>query len=189
MSLILTTSPALEPVTLVETKSHLRISHADDDTYVTRLISAARRQIETRLNLALLQQSWSLFLDHWPDQGFIDLQLHPVQSIVDVITYGASDTPAVLDPSHYYLDKVSRPARLALRVDRPFPVAGRSTNGIEVKFTAGFGAVASAVPDDIRQALLLTVAAWFADRGETESGSLPLLALELIKPYRALRLS
>ncbi len=189
MTLILTTPPAAEPITLAEAKSHLRITHSDDDIYVQRLITAARRQIEARLGLALITQGWSLFLDSWPVTATARIALHPVQTIVDVITYGDSDTPATLDPAHYFLDSKSRPARLVLRSGRAFPVPGRSINGIEIKFTAGFGAAASTVPDEIRQALLLTVAAWYADRGETESGFLPLMARELIAPFKHVRLS
>jgi uncharacterized phiE125 gp8 family phage protein len=189
MTLILTTPPAAEPISLGEAKSHLRVSHSDDDAYVQRLITAARRQIEARLGLAVITQAWSLFLDRWPEQGAARIALHPVQSITDIITYGDSDTPATLDPAHYFLDNKSRPARVVLRAGRAFPVPGRAINGIEIKITAGFGATAATVPDEIRQALLLAVAAWYADRGETESGFLPLMARELIAPFKLVRLS
>jgi uncharacterized phiE125 gp8 family phage protein len=189
MSLILTTPPSGEPVTLAETKSHLRISHTDDDAYITRLITAARKQIEARLAVGLIAQNWSLFLDRWPQAGCVYIPLAPVIQVSDVITYGESDTPATLDPAHYYLDRVSRPARLALRSGRPFPQAGRNLNGIEIKLAIGYGTTPATVPDDLRQALLLTIAAWFANRGESESGALPLLARERIAPYRHMMLT
>jgi uncharacterized phiE125 gp8 family phage protein len=189
MTLILTTPPLAEPITLAEAKAHLRITHNDDDAYVQRLVTAARRQIEARLGLSLITQGWSLFLDRWPEQGAARVALHPVQQVTDIITYGEQDTPATLDPAHYFLDNKSRPARIVLRSGRPFPVPGRTINGIEIKFVAGFGAAAATVPDEIRQALLLTVAAWYADRGETESGFLPLMARELIAPFKHVRLS
>jgi uncharacterized phiE125 gp8 family phage protein len=189
MSLILTTPPALEPVSLAEAKAHLRISHTDDDAYISRIIIAARRQIEARLDTGLLQQSWSYFINRWPECRAITLPLSPVIAVTDVITYSDDDTPATLDPAHYYIDRRNKPPLLALRNDRPSPSAGRRFAGIEVKMTVGYGATATAVPEDIRQALLLTVAAWFADRGENQSGFLPLMARELIAPYRNTRLA
>jgi hypothetical protein len=36
---------------------------------------------------------------------------------------------------------------------------------------------------------LLSISAWYADRGENQSGFLPLMARELIAPYRHVRLA
>jgi uncharacterized phiE125 gp8 family phage protein len=189
MSLILTAPPAGEPVSLAEVKTHLRITHTDDDSYLARLITAARRQIENQCGCALLTQSWSLYLDRWPDDACVRVPIYPVASITDIIIYGESDTPATLDPAHYYLDSKSRPARVTLRNGRPFPQPGRSLNGIEIRLQMGYGASASSVPDDIRQAILLAVANWFANRGEGATIALPPMTRELLAPYRAVRLA
>lgn len=190
MPLKLTSPPALEPVSLAEAKAHLRIQHADDDIYISRLITAARKHIEQRFGLACITQSASYYVDHWPAHRTVLLPLHPVTAIVDVIIYGDTDTPATLDPAHYFLDNVSKPSRLVLRLGRPLPQAGRSANGFEVKFTAGFGASPTSVPEDVRQAILFTVAAWFAERGdEAVEPGLPLLAREAIAPYWTARLT
>jgi uncharacterized phiE125 gp8 family phage protein len=189
MSLILTAPPQIEPVTLAEAKAHLRISHTDDDTYITRIITAARRQMEARLDAGLIQQSWSCFINSWPDTRAIALPLSPVIAVTDVIIYGDDDAAATLDPAHYYLERRAKPPFLALRNDRSVPAAGRRYAGIEVKMTVGYGATAASVPEDIRQALLLTITSWYADRGENQSGFLPLMARELIAPYRHARLT
>ncbi len=188
MPLILTTPPAAEPVSLAEAKAHLRVSHADDDAYISRLIAAARRTVERATSLRLVTQGWSLFADRWPDGPALSLQLSPVTAIADIITYGEDDTPATVDPAHYYLDHVSRPARAVLRDGRTPPRGGRPVNSIEVRFTAGFGA-ASLVPEDLRQAILLTVAHWFDHRGDGGGGALPLAAVELLTAHRTVRLA
>lgn len=189
MSTILTTPPSVEPLSLTEAKAHLRITHNDDDTYISTLIISARRAVEQRFDLPLLQQSWSIFADDWPNAGEFNLPLFPVMSIADVKIYGDDDVAATLDPAHYYLDAVSRSARLVLRRGRLFPPPGRRANGIEIKLLAGFGTTAAAVPNTIKQALLITLADWFANRGDEQGASLPMVALELLAPYRNVRLA
>lgn len=189
MPLIQTAPPETEPITVAEAKTHLRVTHDSDDVYIGKLIAAARRACEQRLNLRLITQNWSLYVDRWPGIGALMLCLAPVSAIDDVVIYGEDGTPALLDPAHYVLDHVSRPARLALRADRPRPQPGRMLNGIEVKMTVGFGSAAADVPPEIRQAILVTVAHWYDRRGEGEGASLPLAALELLTPHRPARVA
>jgi uncharacterized phiE125 gp8 family phage protein len=189
MSSILTTAPTVEPISLAEAKSHLRVTHSDDDTYISTLISSARRAVEQSYDVSLLQQSWSYFQDRWPAASFIVLPKFPVLSISDIFIFGDDDVAATLNHAHYYLDAASRPARVILRDGRSFPIAGRSANGIEIKIVAGFGALASAVPQTIRQALLIIIADWYASRGDVDAGALPLSAQSLLTPYRQVRLT
>ena len=189
MPLIQTSPPAAEPLTLADAKAHLRISHADDDDYISKLIMAARRAIEQRTGLRLITQGWSLFVDAWPASPALSLQLAPLQAVDDVIAYGEDDAPSTFDAAHYYLDAASHPARVVLRDGRTPPRGGRPINAIEVRFTAGFGASPTDVPGDLRQALLLTIAHWFDHRGESDGGGLPFSAIELVDPFRVMRLT
>ena len=189
MSLILTTPPTVEPITLTEAKAHLRITHTDDDTYISTLMIAARRLVEARTGLRLLQQGWSVFLDCWPCDGVITLPLTPVSSVDDIITYGDLDTPATIDHAHYFLDGASSPPRVVFRQGRQPANPGRVAKGIEIRVQAGFGATAAAIPQELKQAILLIIAHWFSKRGEGDDGVLPMAVLELLSPYRMLRLA
>ena len=51
MPLLLTTPPTAEPVALADVKAHLRLAITDDDAYITSLITAARRAIESRYGI------------------------------------------------------------------------------------------------------------------------------------------
>ena len=73
MSQILTTPPAVEPVSLAEAKMHMRVTHSDDDTYISTLINSTRSTVEQFCGLALIQQNWSVFCDQWPVQGVFNL--------------------------------------------------------------------------------------------------------------------
>ena len=188
MSLLLTTPPSVEPVSLLEAKAHLRVTHADDDTTISTLIVSSRRRIETRTGLRLITQGWSQFLDCWSVDGLVELRLNPVADVSDVIVYGDTDTPAAIDPAHYFLDATSNPARLVFRQGRNPSPPGRRARGIEIRMTAGFG-LAAAVPQDLKQAILLLVADGFAHRGDESTRAMPPTVLDLINAYRVMRLT
>ena len=69
MSLILITAPGRYPVTLEETKAHLRVETDDDDAYLDSLIEMATACLDGASGLlgrCLVQQTWELQLPYWP---------------------------------------------------------------------------------------------------------------------------
>ena len=192
MALVLTSPPAVEPVSLSEAKAHLRVDGTDEDALITALILAARKHLETWLARALITQSWRLMLDVWPPSGAVDLPLSPLQSIEGVETYDADDVATPVAASEYFVDAVSDPARLVRTSGDAWPAPGRAANGVEIRFTAGYGDAASNVPQPLRQALHLLIAHWFERRepvaAEGAQTSVPLGVASLISPYRRARL-
>lgn len=189
MPAIQTQPPALEPVSLAEAKAHLRITHTDDDQTISTLITTARAAVEAECQCRMIAQGWSVFLDRWPPCRSVALPVWPVLSITDVITYGEMDTPATIDPAHYVLDQVSRPARLAFRQGRTPPAPGRAVNGIEIRLTAGFGTQAQNMPAPLRQVVLVTLAQLYAQRGDDAAPVVPEAARQLLAPFRNVRLA
>ena len=111
MALVLTSAPAVEPVTVAEAKAHLRIDHDSEDALIAGLIVTARLHIEASLGLALITQSWSYRLDSWPAGGAVVLPLRPVQAIAAVRITAADATVATLAADRYLLDGASVPPR------------------------------------------------------------------------------
>jgi uncharacterized phiE125 gp8 family phage protein len=191
MALVLTSGPAAEPVTVAEAKAHLRIDGTAEDVLIASLILTSRLHIEAALGLALVTQSWKLLLDRWPKEQTVPLPLHPVQAVASVKVYASDGSPTTVAGSDYLVDAASRPGRL-VPSGVSFPVPGKAAGGIEVAFTAGYGAAATDVPAPIRQALLLLVAHWYEHRDPIEIGTdatiIPAAVSELLKPYRMRRL-
>lgn len=191
MSLVLTSGPGLEPVTVAEAKAHLRVDGTNEDTLIGSLILTSRLHIETGLGLALITQSWRLLFDAWPDGKILELPMRPLQSVEEVRVFDGAGTPETIAPSAYLVDIAGTPSRL-VRTGATWPQPGQAANGIEIDFTAGYGPGASDVPAPIRQALMLLVAHWYEHRDPIEIGSpttvIPAVVSDLLEPYRIKRL-
>lgn len=183
------TPPPAEPITLAEAKAHLRLDAADEDVLLAALVRAAREHLEGQTGLALIARTFRLYLDRWPSARVIRIAKGPVQSIESVTVYDDAGLPVEVDAAGYLLDGAARPARLVLPGR---PAAGRAINGIEIDFTAGFGESGADVPDTLKRAMLLHVAAMYELRGvlaaEDQPGAVPQGYERLIAPFCLRRL-
>ena len=190
MTLFRTIAPSIEPVTIVEAKTHLRVEHDGEDELIGLLIRAAREEVEAQTGLALLAQGWRLTLDAWPRDGVVLIRKHPVTEISEVTVYGPGGDPETLPGSAWHFDPRSRPARLALS---DTSMALRRLNGIEIDFIAGFGESGPDVPDSLRRAVLLLVAHWYEFRAAFDAArqpvSIPSGFSRLVASWRSGRLT
>src|SRR5215468_1358403 len=81
MTSILLTGPAIEPISLAETKTFLRVEHDDEDQLITALIAGARSHIEAQMQTALITQDWRMVLDAWPRRGHIIIRPGPLKAL------------------------------------------------------------------------------------------------------------
>lgn len=213
MALVLVAGPAAEPVSRAEAKLHLKVETTEEDSLIDALIVAARQACEAVTGLALITQTWRLFLDGFPGNeevwwdGARDgarsanraealvIPRPPLIAIVHVKVYDQNDAATVMEASDYQVDSASRPGRVLLRDHAQWPaVSLRPANGVEIEFQAGFGASANAVPAQLRQGILQHVAHLYAHRGDqldrdgraVETVALPLPVSALYRPYRLL---
>ncbi len=156
--------PAELPVSLAEAKAHLRVEHDDDDALIARQISAATGMLDGyhgRLHRALVRQTWQVDLPGLPPGGVVRLPLGDAVS-VDSIMYrdraGAVQTLSPADYSGPVLDGLGPFVRVRNRPD-----AGAWDDAVMVRFACGYGGPDD-VPDLIRQAILLLVGHWYAQR-------------------------
>lgn len=188
MNLTLLSGPAVEPLDLDDVKAHLRLDGDDEDALLASLITTSRVHVEVALGLALITQSWRRTDDCWPRSGVVGLMTRPVQSVDRIAVRGSDGTQTLVAASDYTVDLVS--GRLAPVSGWPQPDV--RLGGIEIDFTAGYGAAATDVPESIRQALRLLVAHWYEVRSPVNIGTMatrvPDTVSELLRPYRAVRL-
>lgn len=178
--------PAVEPVPLAEAKAHLRLDGSDEDDLVASLVTAARHAVEAATRLRLVQQTWRVVLDAWPEGRVVRLPLAPVAAIAAVRVVPASGPAATLAPGLSRLDGSADPPRAI--VDAAAPEPGAAFGGVELDLVCGFGPAASDVPAPLRLAILRLAARWFADRGDGEGGPMPPDVAALLAPHVRARL-
>lgn len=204
------TAPTSEPLTLAETKTHLRVSINDDDALITSLIVAARMMAEEYTGRAFITQSWRMWIDAFPHGGdaygegvyetstsllvkrYVIIPRPPLLAVTGVASYDDEGVGTVFAAEHYFVDTASDPGRLALRTGASWPLAGRVTNGISIDFDAGYGGSAD-VPASIKAGMLAHIGHLYENRGDgTPSHSvlkaLPDLVAGLYAPFRIHRL-
>ena len=192
MSAILITPPALEPVSRIEAKEHLKVTTDAEDDLIDRLITTARQQVEKQIDKVLIDQTWKIYLNEWPATGQIILPVAPVTAVVNLRTWSQDDVAAIIDPAHYYADLLAGPQKLILRQSRLWLRPGRIANGIEIEVTAGFGPDGNAVPAPLRTAMLILIAHWFENRQADCDGPANSQVSEkiqsLLSPFQQVRL-
>lgn len=186
MAAVLLIPPVSEPLSLTDAKAFLRVEHGDDDEVITALIAAARVHVEAMTRRALLMQTWRFVLDAWPPGGRFAPRIGPLRDLVAARVIDADGEAREIDGESFVVDGA---ANVIAAPCFALPTPGRAQAGIELDVICGYGADASDVPTDLRQAIRLLLAHWYDNRVATVDGALaPAGVSALLKPYRMLAL-
>jgi uncharacterized phiE125 gp8 family phage protein len=153
-------------LSLAEAKLHLRVDGTAEDSLITSLIVAARRDIETMSLHKLISQTWDWYMDDWP--GFpLKVPFPPLQSVTGVYYTLEGASEATWASSNYIVDAYSVPGRIVLQSTASAP-SGQlvEANGVKIRFVCGFGAAGTSVDERARQAMLLLIGHYYEHREE-----------------------
>lgn len=186
-TLVLVTGPTVEPVSRAEAKLHCRIDTdlTADDSYVDALITAARRHIERRTQLQLVNATWKQVEDRFPPWE-MTLAKSPLVSVSSIRYRDVDGDWQTLDSATYEA-AIGSPGRLAPVDGEQWPTLYPGLAGVEVTYVAGHGATAASVPEELRLAVKWLVAHWYRNREAVDEGTfkeLPLGVLTMIQNYR-----
>lgn len=188
MALKLVMAPASDPVDLATAKAHLRVDGTDENALIAALIAAARQYVEVVTRRALIAQTWELVLDAFPAGDIVPIPLPPLRSVTALTCTDNNGIATVWDAVNYVVDTDSEPGRLVLAYGKSWPsITLAPAGGVRVRFEAGYGD-AAAVPEGIKQAMLLLIGHWFEHREGVNIGNivneLPFAVDSLLWPYR-----
>ena len=160
VSLKLITQPTAEPINIYDCADRLRIDVGDDSRMISALIKGARQYVEQRTGQRIVRQKWRLYFNGFADE----LKLSPpyareVQQIQYLDADGATQT---LSTAYYTTDIAGQVVRLAY--GQSWPGTRADYNAVWIDVWAGmYDETASpidqlsAIPEDIKQAIVLQV--------------------------------
>src|SRR5689334_10686272 len=181
MGLALVTAPAAELLTLDEAKAHLRQDVSDDDEAIFAYCMASRAYLEEVCNRSFVNSTWDLTLDwEWPWILDLDTQCHeqvievpksPLVSVTSITYVDSAGANQTLASNQYVVDGAGAIGRIYPAYNATWPTLRNQRRAITVRFVAGYGAAATAVPTPIKQAALLLMAHMYAERQPVKVGA------------------
>lgn len=160
------TPPAALPVSTAEAKSHLRVSGSSEDTLIASMVEAATDLLERHTRRSFITQTIDLVADAPPGREVV-LRRGPVASVTAVYVTPRDGDEEEFEAADYLTDlRGDGYGRIVLRSGAWWPADLEVVNAFRVRYVAGYGAAGSAVPEGIRQAVLLQVAEWYENRGD-----------------------
>lgn len=184
---VINTIPATEPITLSEAKEHLRIesTETDNDSYITRLITTARKNGEKSCNRTFINTTWECYFcgldtSNVESYPFIQIRKAPLSSISSVeLNLDSTYTPT----TDYIIKNTSAFPRLIFQNGAEYDDTG-IIYPIKVTGVFGYSAIADGVPEDIRHAMLANIAYLYENRGDTISEGKIAMPLETKLIYK-----
>lgn len=164
MATKVTAQPAIEPLTLTEVKTWLKIVSTADDSLLAMLLASTRQTIEDRLNLKLITQTVQQKLDRFPVGVELPLSIYPIQSVTSIVYKDSANTTQTLSADVYGVDTVSQPARIYLKDGKTWPTLSSEKDNITITLQAGFGDTTDDVPVKLKTLILHAVAFAYENR-------------------------
>lgn len=175
-------------------KDHLRLGtgfgqEGMQDGLLLGFLRASLAAIEGRIGKATIGRDYLLTLHHWRGSDAQALPMAPATALLSLTLVDAEGVAAPFDL-----------ARLRLVKDTHRPMVSSKGQGlpqipsdgqVEIGFSAGFGDDWADVPADLRQAVLMLAAEYYATRHEDgfrEDQGLPYAVVTLIERWRNVRI-
>ena len=178
-----TVAAASEPVTVTQAKAQCRVDGTDSDTEITALIAAARSYVESYCGRVLITRTITAKCDSFAD--FAQFPIVPLASVTSVSYVDGAGATQTLSTDVYEVRTDGLTASLALKSGQSWPSI---QSGSRITVTAVVGA--SAAPEAVMHAMLLLIADWYDQRGNTVLGTnqpteMPHAVTALLANYRA----
>lgn len=191
------TAPTVYPVTLADVANMVAYdltnpTHVREEAYLTSLIKAATRMLEDYLGRAFITQTLKMVmvpdLQAYPTlagltYGYespstqIKIRRPPCQKINSINIYDQAAAAHLQAATLYSLNIDAEPAVLQLVDGASW---GDYVRGYYViDYDAGYGATAATVPEEIINAIKMTIGQWYKDR-EQSNYTIPATATALV---------
>lgn len=185
-----TVAPSASLVTLTEAKLHCRIDGPDEDVLLGALVKAAHDHIDGYsgvLGRALLTQTWRQDFDAFSDT--MRLPVGNLLAVSSITYYDSTNAQQTLASSVYTGFSDTFGPYVTRKPGQVWPGTYTRPDAVSVTWTAGYGPAASDVPAPVKQAALLLIGHWYANREAVSADagmSVPFAVDALLAPFRRL---
>tara|TARA_R110002153_G_scaffold120153_2_gene265364 strand:- start:150 stop:740 length:591 start_codon:yes stop_codon:yes gene_type:complete len=187
---LVNTAATTYPVTLAETKLHLKVDVNTDDNLISSLIVAATQISEEYTNRFFINTELTMTCTDWSDLSSLLKSNVVFDYQTNTIKYYApndSNNLTTLSNSTYNVLSEYEPAQVEIRENFSYPDIQKRNDAINITYTAGYGTAAN-VPNAIKQSILLTIGNWYSNRSSVVIGriatELPQSAKWLLDTYK-----
>ena len=185
-STVLATVPTAEPISRAEAKLWTKIDASDDDVVFDWCITAARLYVEKITNRALVTQGREMYPERFPCESQIIVPHAPLISIAEFEWTDTAGTTRewtvsggnLLSGSTVmaHVDAIRQPGRIVLAYGQSWPSETlKTSNPIRISYNCGYGA-ASAVPQDLKNAMAVLIEHWYRNRSAVVVGQVGTIA-------------
>jgi uncharacterized phiE125 gp8 family phage protein len=151
-SISLVSGPTQEPVSLDESKLHLRIDDEDQDQLVSQMIQAARDTVEEVTHRALVGRTVDVGFDSF--NHTIELPLAPLRTVQSVKYLDTNGDQQTLDSDYYQVDSSRCPGIISLSPQYSWPATYGTPGQIVIQIDCGY-ASRELIPSSLRHCVLL----------------------------------
>src|SRR5687767_13190070 len=165
--------PTIEPITVTELGSHLRVDPAD--VMLEPYLIAVRQHLERIGGFAFCTQTLEWTLDEFPSVwsmnswGAIVLPRPPLQSVTSVKYIDVNGTEQTMSSSLYTADTRSYPGSVLLNYGESWPSPRSVPHAVRVTYVAGY-ASPELVPEDLKQIIRIAAGNLYEFREEIFQG-------------------
>jgi len=173
-------------ITTADFKTHARIYHSQDDTYIDTLIVSSTQAIEHATRRAFVNRSFIYTLVDFPSPGFpssiestgsangeIILPRSPMSSITSIVYNNTSSVATTLiENTGYYSYSINGVGRIVAPSSTAWPqVEDLGRPAVTITFIAGYGSSASSTPAALRHAVMLMATHLYENRQPVNIGN------------------
>ncbi len=158
-----------------------------EDDLLNDLIVASREYAEHFTGRALINRTWTGYLDTFPRGNWIVMPQPPLSSVTSVkyreYNYTGTDPYdwTEFSSDYYITDNTRYKGRIVLAYGKSWPsFTAYPASPIAIEFVAGYGATSASVPESIRRAILLYAATLYEFREGLIAG---MAVSKIARPY------
>lgn len=139
---------------------------SSEDDELSIFITAARSACELISGRSYITQTWELSIDDFSHkENYIELPYPPLQTVTHLKYYNTSGTEYTFSSADYHVNTYSQPGKIVLGFGKTWPNDTlKTTNGIIIRYVAGYGATAASVPEKTRLAIKLLAGHYYINR-------------------------